>query len=179
MGIPGLTFFLLMLGFLTPALLLPPRPLCDQSVMDKYIQDASRVEREIEEMCRTSCNLPEPITVLDTKVNFPAWRAMDRSRQASEVWRGQSLLATAIGEVKRQTQPDIRRFLLQLEVIESYLRSIREILRGHNAQVDSQDLNSTPTLSIQTVQKLFNVYSSFLRGKVNLFVSRACQGSGT
>ncbi|XP_042329862.1 uncharacterized protein LOC121933948 [Sceloporus undulatus] len=102
-----------------------------------------------------------------------------RSRQASEVWRGQSLLATAIGEVKRQTQPDIRRFLHQLEVIESYLRSIREILRGHNAQADFQDLNSTPTLSIQTVQKLFSVYSSFLRGKVNLFVSGACQGSGT
>ncbi|KAH0626045.1 hypothetical protein JD844_000748 [Phrynosoma platyrhinos] len=101
--------------------------------MDKYIQDASRVEREIEEMCRTSCDLPEPVTVPDTKVNFPAWRAMDRSRQASEVWGGQSLLARAIGQVKRQ-QPDTRPFLRQLEVIESYLRSIREILRGHNAQ---------------------------------------------
>ncbi|XP_060635805.2 erythropoietin [Anolis sagrei] len=178
MGIPGLTLFLLMLGFPAPSLLLPPRPICDQSVMDKYIQDAGRAEREVEEMCRTSCDLLEPVTVLDTKVNFPAWKAMERSRQAWEVWQGQALLSAAIVQVKRQP-PDGRRFLLQLEVIESYLRSIREILRGHNAQVAPQDPDVTPRLRVQTVQKLFSVYSSFLRGKVNLFVSGACQANAT
>ncbi|KAJ7313282.1 hypothetical protein JRQ81_004567 [Phrynocephalus forsythii] len=171
MGISGLTFLLLTLGILRPASLVPLRPVCDQSIMDKYIQDASAIESEIERLCRTSCNFPEPVTVLDTKVNFPAWKAMDRSRQGSEVWQGQALLTTALSQVKRQ-QPA---FLQHLEVIESYLRSIREILRRHHVQAAAEDELLGPTLRVWTVEKLVNIFSSFLRGKVNLFVSGACQ----
>uniref|UniRef100_A0A6J0U6C3 Erythropoietin n=2 Tax=Pogona vitticeps TaxID=103695 RepID=A0A6J0U6C3_9SAUR len=175
MGRSGLILLLLTLGILHPASLVPLQPMCDQSVMDKYIQDASTIESEIEQLCRTSCRFPEPVTVLDTRVNFPAWKAMDRSRQASEVWRGQALLSAAVLQVKRQ-QPAA--FLHHLEAIESHLRSIREILRGHHAQAAAQDEPSSPTLSVRTVKKLVNVYSSFLRGKVNLFVSGACRGDG-
>ncbi|XP_061445007.1 erythropoietin [Rhineura floridana] len=174
MGIPGLIFFLLMLGFLAPALLAPLRPVCDQSVMDKFIQDARKAEREIVKLCETSCNLPERVTVLDTRVNFPEWRSMNRSRQASEVWRGQSLLLAAISQVKSQ-QPTMQPFLRQLEVIESCLRSIKEILRGHRAQAAPQDGIATRTLSVQTVRKLFSVYVSFLSGKVNLYLAASCQ----
>ncbi|KAF7236770.1 Erythropoietin [Varanus komodoensis] len=179
MGIPGLTAFLLMLGFLAPAVPAPLRPLCDQRVMDKYIQDASKVESEIAELCKASCDLPGHVTVLDTRVNFPAWSAMNRSSQASEVWRGQALLSAAVSRVKGQ-QPATQPFRHQLEVIESYLRSIREILRGHGAQVAAaaQEEISARTLSVQTVNKLFSIYSSFLRGKVNLFIAGACKDSG-
>ncbi|XP_062994739.1 erythropoietin [Elgaria multicarinata webbii] len=178
MGIPGLTPFLLILGFLASALPAPLRPLCDQSVMDKFIQDAGKLESEIVELCgRTSCSLPEHVTVLDTRVNFPAWNAMNRSRQASEVWRGLSFLSAAVRQVRSQ-QPAMQPFLRQLEVGESYLRSIREILRGHSAQAAPHDEISPRTLTVQTVNKLFSVYSSFLRGKVNLFIAGACTGSG-
>ncbi|XP_007440309.1 erythropoietin isoform X1 [Python bivittatus] len=177
MGKPGLILFLLVWGFLDPALPAPARPVCDQSVMNKFIQDASKMENEIVALCEDSCNLPEHVTVMDTRVNFPDWRAMNRSRQASEVWWGQALLSVAVGQVKTQ-QPRMRPFLRQLEVMESGLRSIREILRRHNAQADPQDETSTRTLSVQTVKKLFSVYSSFLRGRVNLFIASACQGNG-
>nr|XP_028557970.1 erythropoietin isoform X1 [Podarcis muralis] len=134
MGIPGLTPLLLMLGFLAPVLLTTPEPMCDQRVMNKYIQDVSKAESEIVELCRTSCNLPEPVMVLDTGVNIRSWRKMNRTRQASEVWRGQTLLSRAISQVQRHHSA-MQPFVRQLEVMESCLRSIRNILRGHGAQV--------------------------------------------
>ncbi|KAL7982938.1 hypothetical protein Chor_013544, partial [Crotalus horridus] len=143
----GLIPFLLLWASLHPALPAPAQPICDQSVMNKFIQDASKMEKDI------------------------------RSRQAWEVWRGQALLSVAVGLVKSQ-QPRMQPFLRQLEAMESGLRSIREILRRHNAQADPQEEPLPRTLSVQTVQKLFSVYSSFLRGKVNLFLASACQGSG-
>ncbi|XP_015668627.1 erythropoietin [Protobothrops mucrosquamatus] len=176
-GRGGLIPFLLVWASLDPALPAPAQPICDQSVMNKFIQDASKMEKDIVDLCEDACNLPEHVTVLDTRVNFPDWPAMDRSRQASEVWRGQALLSVAVGHVKSQ-QPRMQPFLRQLEVMESGLRSIREILRRHNAQADPQEEPLLRTLSVQTVQKLFSVYSSFLRGKVNLFLASACQASG-
>ncbi|ETE59260.1 hypothetical protein L345_15012, partial [Ophiophagus hannah] len=143
----GLILLLLLWASLDPALQAPAQPVCDQSVMNKFIQDAGKMERDI------------------------------RSRQASEVWRSQALLSVAIGRVKSQ-QPRMQPFLRQLEVMESGLRSVREILRRHNAQAGPQEEPLPRTLSVQTVQKLFSVYSSFLRGKANLFIAAACQGSG-
>ncbi|XP_028557971.1 erythropoietin [Podarcis muralis] len=173
MGIPGLTPLLLMLGFLAPVLLTTPEPMCDQRVMNKYIQDVSKAESEIVELCRTSCNLPEPVMVLDTGVNIRSWRKMNRTRQASEVWRGQTLLSRAISQVQRHHSA-MQPFVRQLEVMESCLRSIRNILRGHGAQEAPQDDVSTRTLSVQTMKKLFSVYSSFIRGKVSLYITEAC-----
>ncbi|XP_070810830.1 erythropoietin isoform X2 [Pituophis catenifer annectens] len=177
MGIPGLILFLLVWASLDPALPAPTQPVCDQSVMNKFIQDASKMEKDIVDLCEDACNLSEHVTVSDTRVNFPDWRAMDRSRQASEVWGGQALLSSAVSQVKSQ-QPRMQPFLRQLEVMESGLRSVREILRRHDAQAGPQEEPLPRTLSVQTVQKLFSVYSSFLRGKVNLFIASVCQGSG-
>ncbi|XP_026581456.1 erythropoietin-like, partial [Pseudonaja textilis] len=101
--------------------------------MNKFIQDAGKLERDIVDLCKDACALPEHVTVSDTRVNFPDWRAMERSRQASEVWRSQALLSVAVGRVKSH-QPRMQPFLRQLEVMESGLRSVREILRRHNAQ---------------------------------------------
>uniref|UniRef100_A0A8D0B4T9 Erythropoietin n=1 Tax=Salvator merianae TaxID=96440 RepID=A0A8D0B4T9_SALMN len=150
--------------------------MCDQEVMKRFIQEASRMEKEIEELCRASCNLPQPVTVLDTRVNFPEWRSMDRSRQASEVWRGQSLLSAAVSQVRSQ-RPAVEPFLGLLQIIESSLRSIRDILRGHRAQAAPQTLSSGGTLNVETVKKLFSVYTNFLRGKVDLYISGSCQGN--
>ncbi|XP_070623510.1 erythropoietin [Erythrolamprus reginae] len=177
MGIPGLILFLLVWASLDPALLAPSQPICDQSVMNKFIQDASKMEKNIADLCEDVCNLLEDVTVSDTRVNFADWRAMDRSRQASEVWQGQALLSSAVSRVKSQ-QPRMQPFLHHLEVMESGLRSVREILRRHNAQAGPQEEPLTRTLRVQTVGKLFSIYSSFLRGKVNLFMASACQGSG-
>ncbi|XP_070810829.1 erythropoietin isoform X1 [Pituophis catenifer annectens] len=173
----GLILFLLVWASLDPALPAPTQPVCDQSVMNKFIQDASKMEKDIVDLCEDACNLSEHVTVSDTRVNFPDWRAMDRSRQASEVWGGQALLSSAVSQVKSQ-QPRMQPFLRQLEVMESGLRSVREILRRHDAQAGPQEEPLPRTLSVQTVQKLFSVYSSFLRGKVNLFIASVCQGSG-
>ncbi|XP_032093740.1 erythropoietin isoform X1 [Thamnophis elegans] len=177
MGISGLILLLVVWASLDPSFPAPAQPVCDQSVMNKFIQDASRMEKDVVDLCEDACNLPEQVTVSDTRVNFPDWRAMDRSRQAWEVWSGQALLSSAVGQVKSQ-QPRMQPFLRQLEVMESGLRSIREILRRHNAQAGPAEEPLPRTLSVPTVPKLFSVYASFLRGKVNLFLASVCQGSG-
>uniref|UniRef100_A0A670Z4W9 Erythropoietin n=1 Tax=Pseudonaja textilis TaxID=8673 RepID=A0A670Z4W9_PSETE len=132
--VAGLILLLLVWASFDPALQTPAQPVCDQSVMNKFIQDAGKLERDIVDLCKDACALPEHVTVSDTRVNFPDWRAMEVSRQASEVWRSQALLSVAVGRVKSH-QPRMQPFLRQLEVMESGLRSVREILRRHNAQV--------------------------------------------
>ncbi|XP_053122448.1 erythropoietin [Hemicordylus capensis] len=180
----GLIPFLLMLGFLASALLTPPQPICDPRVMGKFIQEASKAESEIRQFCNTSCDLSESAVVPDTKVNFHTWKTMPRARQALEVWRGQALLSAAVDQARVSgQQPALQTFLArQLQVMTSTLRSVREILRGHNieAALGLQDAAPTPIsrLSVRTVEKLFSVYSNFLRGKVNLYITAACRVNG-
>uniref|UniRef100_A0A8C5RKF2 Erythropoietin n=1 Tax=Laticauda laticaudata TaxID=8630 RepID=A0A8C5RKF2_LATLA len=142
--VAGLILLLLVWASLDPALQAPAQPRLDRTILERG--GTSEVFQSNPkhpppglfspqvDLCEDACTLPEHVTVSDTRVNFPDWRAMDVSWQASEVWRSQALLSVAVGRVKSQ-QPRMQPFLRQLEVMESGLRSIREILRRHNAQV--------------------------------------------
>ncbi|KAJ6654969.1 hypothetical protein lerEdw1_006440 [Lerista edwardsae] len=75
-GLRGLFPLLVMWGSLAPALLAPLQPICDSRVMDRFIQEASKAERDVGPFCNASCDLPAAVTGPDTKVNFQQWTAM-------------------------------------------------------------------------------------------------------
>nr|XP_056719769.1 erythropoietin [Euleptes europaea] len=178
MGIFGLIPFLLMLEFLAPpALLTPLQPICDPRVMDKYILEAQQDDQDIGRLCAASCPLLETVQVPDTKVNFLEWKMMTRARQASEVWGGLALLLTALSQAQERppaTPPSLRD---QLARMTSTLLSVKEILRSVNVEAEARLLDAapTPSLTIQTTEKLLSIHLNFLRGKANLYITEACR----
>ncbi|XP_074839155.1 erythropoietin [Carettochelys insculpta] len=168
-GLCALLLLLLRLAALThPS---PLRPICDTRVVEKFIKEARDTENAMDS-CSHFCNFSEVLTVPDTKVNFNEWKKMDRQRQAAEVWGGQTLLSAAVLRAwDLVADPSLGQ---QLGRTYSNLRSISQVLRSHNAQVEPAS-SPLPTLAVQTLPKLLNVHSNFLRGRVRLFLMDACQ----
>uniref|UniRef100_A0A8D2E1U3 Erythropoietin n=1 Tax=Sciurus vulgaris TaxID=55149 RepID=A0A8D2E1U3_SCIVU len=174
---------LLFLPLGLPVLGTPARLICDSRVLERYILEAKEAEN-VTMGCADDCNLHENVTVPDTKVNFYAWRRMEVGQQAIEVWQGLALLSEAIlrGQalLANSSQPSDT---LQLHVDKavSGLRSLTSLLRALGIQkeaISPSDAASAAPLRIFTVDtlgKLFRIYSNFLRGKLKLYTGEACR----
>uniref|UniRef100_H0Y1U0 Erythropoietin n=1 Tax=Otolemur garnettii TaxID=30611 RepID=H0Y1U0_OTOGA len=178
-----LSLLLLSLGL--PVLGALPRLslICDGRVLQRYILEAKEAEN-ITMGCAEVCSLSENITVPDTKVNFYTWKRMEVSQQAAEVWQGLALLSEAVlrGQalLANSSQPS-ESLQLHLDKAISGLRSLTSLLRVLGAQkeaVSPPDAASAAplrTFTVDTLSKLFRIYSNFLRGKLKLYTGEACR----
>ncbi|KAM5228623.1 erythropoietin [Ctenodactylus gundi] len=177
-----LSSLLLSLGL--PVLGAPSRLLCDSRVLERYILEAKEAEN-VTMSCVEGCVLRENITVPDTKVNFYAWKRMEVGQQAAEVRQGLAVLSAAIlrGQalLANSSQPP-ETLQLHLDKAVSGLRSLTSLLRVLGAQQNEAPLPTDAaspaplrTVTVDTLCKLFRIYSNFLRGKLKLFTGEACR----
>ncbi|XP_029805730.1 erythropoietin [Suricata suricatta] len=176
-----LSLLLLPLGL--PVLAAPPRLICESRVLERYILEAREAEN-VTMGCTEGFGLSENITVPDTKVNFYTWKRMDVGQQAAEVWEGLGLLSEAIlrGQalLANSSQPS-ETLQLHVDKAVSSLRSLTSLLRALGAQKEATSLpdaaSAAPlrTFTVDTLCKLFRIYSNFLRGKLTLYTGEACQ----
>ncbi|KAJ8798810.1 hypothetical protein J1605_016613 [Eschrichtius robustus] len=173
---------LLSLGL--PVLGAPPRLICDSRVLERYILEAREAENATVG-CAEGCSFSENITVPDTKVNFHAWKRMEVQQQAVEVWQGLALLSEAILQgqalLANSSQPS-EALQLHVDKAVSGLRSLTSLLRALGAQKEAVPLpdaasSAAPlrTFTVDTLCKLFRIYSNFLRGKLTLYTGEACR----
>ncbi|KAM6156402.1 erythropoietin [Erethizon dorsatum] len=177
-----LSLLLLPLGLPVP-LDAPPRLICDNRVLERYILEAKDAEN-VTMSCTEGCSLGENITVPDTKVNFYAWKWMEVRQQAAEVWQGLALLSEAIlrGQaLLANSSQQSETLRLHMDKAVSGLRSLTSLLRMLGAQKetilppDAASPAPLRTFSVDTLCKLFQVYSNFLRGKLKLYTGEACR----
>uniref|UniRef100_M3YWD4 Erythropoietin n=1 Tax=Mustela putorius furo TaxID=9669 RepID=M3YWD4_MUSPF len=176
-----LSLLLLPLGL--PVLGAPPRLICDSRVLERYILEAREAENVTVGWAQ-GCSFSENITVPDTKVNFYTWKRMDVGQQAVEVWQGLALLSEAIlrGQalLANASQPS-ETLRLHVDKAVSSLRSLTSLLRALGAQKEASSLpeeaSAAPlrTFTVDTLCKLFRIYSNFLRGKLTLYTGEACR----
>ncbi|XP_011233138.2 erythropoietin [Ailuropoda melanoleuca] len=176
-----LSLLLLPLGL--PVLGAPPRLICDSRVLERYILEAREAEN-VTMGCAQGCSFSENITVPDTKVNFYTWKRMDVGQQALEVWQGLALLSEAIlrGQalLANSSQPS-ETLRLHVDKAVSSLRSLTSLLRALGAQKEAislpEEASAAPlrTFTVDTLCKLFRIYSNFLRGKLTLYTGEACR----
>ncbi|XP_015346195.2 erythropoietin [Marmota marmota marmota] len=176
-----LSLLLIPLGL--PVLGTPARLICDSRVLERYILEAKEAEN-VTMGCADGCSLSENITVPDTKVNFYAWRRKEVGQQAVEVWQGLALLSEAILQsqalLANSSQPsDTLR--LHVDKAVSGLRSLTSLLRAMGVQreavlpPDAASAAPLRTFTVDTLCKLFRIYSNFLRGKLKLYTGEACR----
>ncbi|XP_057384805.1 erythropoietin [Balaenoptera acutorostrata] len=181
---PLLLLSLLLLSLGLPVLGAPPRLICDSRVLERYILEAREAENATMG-CAEGCSFSENITVPDTKVNFHAWKRMEVQQQAVEVWQGLALLSEAILQgqalLANSSQPS-EALQLHVDKAVSGLRSLTSLLRALGAQKEAVPLpdaasSAAPlrTFTIDTLCKLFRIYSNFLRGKLTLYTGEACR----
>ncbi|XP_054992757.1 erythropoietin [Sorex araneus] len=159
-----------------------PRLVCDNRVLERYILDAKDAENGTMSFGE-SCGLSENFTVPDTKVNFHAWKKMEVEHQAVEVWQGLALLSDAIlqGQALLANSTEVPGALqLHLDRAISGLRSLTSLLRLLGAEKEARPppaASPAPlrTFTVDSLCKLFRVYSNFLRGKLKLYVGEACR----
>ncbi|XP_049644133.1 erythropoietin [Suncus etruscus] len=160
-----------------------PRLICDSRVLERYILDAKEAENATMSFGE-GCGLRENFTVPDTKVNFHAWKNMEVEQQAVEVWQGLSLLSDAILRsqallANSSEAPGALRLHLARAV--SSLRTLTSLLRPLGAQQEARLHLLAPseaplrTFTVESLCKLFRIYSNFLRGKLKLYVGEACR----
>ncbi|XP_067561326.1 erythropoietin [Pseudorca crassidens] len=177
-----LSLLLLPLGL--PVLGAPPHLICDSRVLERYILEAREAENATLG-CAEGCSFSENITVPDTKVNFYAWKRMEVQQQAVEVWQGLALLSEAILQgqalLANLSQPS-EALQLHVDKAVSGLRSLTSLLRALGAQKGAVPLpnaasSAAPlrTFTVDTLCKLFRIYSNFLRGKLTLYTGEACR----
>nr|XP_036867762.1 erythropoietin [Manis javanica] len=179
-----LLFSLLLLPLGLPVMGALPHLICDSRVLERYILEAREAENATMG-CAESCSFGENITVPDTKVNFHAWKRMEVGQQATEVWQGLALLSEAIlrGQalLANSSQP-VETLHLHVDKAISGLRSLTSLLRALGAQQkeaislpDTASAAPLRTFSVDTLCKLFRIYSNFLRGKLKLYTGEACR----
>ncbi|XP_072607607.1 erythropoietin isoform X2 [Vulpes vulpes] len=175
-----LSLLLLPLGL--PVLGAPRRLICDSRVLERYILEAREAEN-VTMGCAQGCSFSENITVPDTKVNFYTWKRMDVGQQALEVWQGLALLSEAIlrGQalLANTSQPS-ETPQLHVDKAVSSLRSLTSLLRALGTQEAMslpEEASPAPlrTFTVDTLCKLFRIYSNFLRGKLTLYTGEACR----
>ncbi|XP_028380439.2 erythropoietin [Phyllostomus discolor] len=177
-----LSLLLLPLGL--PVLGAPPRLICDSRVLERYILEAREAEN-VTMGCAEGCTFSENITVPDTKVNFYTWKRMEVEQQALEVWQGLALLSEAILQgqalLANSSQPS-ETLQLHVDKAISSLRSLTSLFRALGAQreaVSPPDTTASAeplrTFTVDTLCKLFRIYSNFLRGKLKLYTGEACR----
>ncbi|XP_006896520.1 PREDICTED: erythropoietin [Elephantulus edwardii] len=174
---------LLLLPLSLPVLGSPARLICDSRVLERYILEAMEAENVTLDSAE-DYSLRDNITVPDTKVNFYAWNKMEVGQQAMEVWQGLALLSDAILQgqalLVNSSQPS-ETLRLHMDKAVSGLRSLTSLLRvlgTHKEATSIPDAVSASPLRIYTVDtlcKLFQVYSNFLRGKLKLYTAQACR----
>ncbi|XP_045397429.1 erythropoietin isoform X2 [Lemur catta] len=175
---------LLLLSLGLPVLGAPQRLslICDVRVLERYILEAKEAEN-VTMGCAEGCSLSENITVPDTKVNFYAWKRMEVGQQAVEVWQGLALLSEAVlrGQalLANSSQPS-ETLQLHMDRAVSGLRSLTSLLRALGAQEAISPpvaASAAPlrTFTVDTLCKLFRIYSNFLRGKLKLYTGEACR----
>ncbi|XP_006859880.1 PREDICTED: uncharacterized protein LOC102839176 [Chrysochloris asiatica] len=166
-----------------PVLGSPPRLICDNRVLERYILEAKEAEN-VTVGCAEDCSLGENITVPDTKVNFYAWNRMEVSQQAMEVWQGLALLSEAIfrGQALLVNSSGPSEILkLHMDKAVSGLRSLTSLLRALGVQKEATSVPDAAlasplrTFTVDTLCKLFRIYSNFLRGKLKLYAGEACR----
>ncbi|ELW56473.1 Zonadhesin [Tupaia chinensis] len=188
-GCPALPLLLLLLLSLVllppglPVLGAPARLICDSRVLERYILEAKEAEN-VTMGCAEDGSLSENITVPDTKVNFYVWKRMEVSQQAVEVWQGLALLSEAIQRgqalLANSSQPS-ETLQLHVDKAVSGLRSLTSLLRALGAQKEAMSppdaASAAPlrTFTVDTLCKLFRIYSNFLRGKLKLYTGEACR----
>ncbi|XP_004457236.1 erythropoietin [Dasypus novemcinctus] len=176
----------LLLALLLPPAALPalgssPRLICDSRVLERYILEAREAENGT-----VGCaeGLRDNLTVPDTKVNFYTWKRMELGQQAVEVWQGLALLSEAVlrGQAllaNSSQAPEALR--LHVDKAVSGLRSLTSLLRALGAQKEAASLPDAAaaaplrTFTVDTLCKLFRIYSNFLRGKLKLYTGEACR----
>uniref|UniRef100_A0A4X2JV07 Erythropoietin n=2 Tax=Vombatus ursinus TaxID=29139 RepID=A0A4X2JV07_VOMUR len=161
----------------------PQSPFCDSHILERYILEAKEAQNATVAGME-DCSLGENITVPDTRVNFHTWKKMEVGQKAGEVWQGLTLLSEAVlkGQAllanSSQTPVALKLFV---DKAVSSLRSLRFLLRGLGAQEEAifvpDAATAAPfrTFTVGTMDKLFRIYSNFLRGKLKLFLREACQ----
>ncbi|XP_044531170.1 erythropoietin [Gracilinanus agilis] len=161
----------------------PQSPFCDSHILERYILEAKEAQNATV-ACMEDCSLGENITVPDTRVNFHTWKKMEVGQKAEEVWQGLTLLSEAVlkGQAllanSSQTPAALKLFV---DKAVSSLRSLRFLLRELGAQEEAVFVPDAPTaapfrtFTVGTMDKLFRIYSNFLRGKLKLFLREACQ----
>ncbi|XP_037671317.1 erythropoietin isoform X2 [Choloepus didactylus] len=166
-----------------PVLESPPCHICDSQILERYLLEAKEAEN-VTAGYADSCGLSENITVPDPKVNFYTWKRMEVGQQALEVWQGLSLLSEAIlrGRALLANSSQASETLrLHVDKAVSSLRSLTSLLRALGAQKEAVSLpDAAPTAPLQTFTvdtlcKLFRIYSNFLRGKLKLYTGEACR----
>ncbi|XP_054549896.1 erythropoietin [Talpa occidentalis] len=176
-----LSLLLLSLGL--PVLGVPQHLICDSRVLERYILEAKEAEN-VTMGCAEGCNFSENLTVPDTKVNFYSWKKMEIEQQAGEVWQGLALLSEAIlrGQTLLANSSQLPKTLqLHVDKAISSLRSLTSLLRALGAQKETVSLpdaaSAVPlrTFTVDTLCKLFQIYSNFLRGKLKLYTGEACR----
>uniref|UniRef100_A0A3Q2HPS1 Erythropoietin n=1 Tax=Equus caballus TaxID=9796 RepID=A0A3Q2HPS1_HORSE len=190
MGVRECPALLLLLSLLLPPLGLPalgapPRLICDSRVLERYILEAREAEN-VTMGCAEGCSFGENVTVPDTKVNFYSWKRMEVEQQAVEVWQGLALLSEAILQgqalLANSSQPS-ETLRLHVDKAVSSLRSLTSLLRALGAQVwlcpgtlrHAASAAPLRTFAVDTLCKLFRIYSNFLRGKLKLYTGEACR----
>ncbi|XP_003470194.1 erythropoietin [Cavia porcellus] len=177
-----LSLLLLPLGLPAP-LDGPLRLICDSTVLERYIVEAKDAEN-VTMSCTEGCSLGENITVPDTKVNFCAWEKMGVGQQAAEVWQGLVLLSEAMLQgqaLLANSSQQSETLQLHLDKAVSGLRSLTSLLHLLGAQKapilppDAASPAPLRTFPVDTLCKLFQVYSNFLRGKLKLYTGMACR----
>ncbi|XP_004691682.1 PREDICTED: erythropoietin [Condylura cristata] len=166
-----------------PVLGAPQRLICDSRVLERYILEAKEAEN-VTMGCAEGCTFSENLTVPDTKVNFYSWKKMEIEQQAGEVWQGLALLSEAVlrGQTLLANSSQLPESLqLHVDRAISSLRSLNSLLRALGTQKETVSLpeaaSAVPlrTFTVDTLCKLFRIYSNFLRGKLKLYTGEACR----
>ncbi|XP_057254706.1 erythropoietin [Pezoporus wallicus] len=171
MGAAGLCSLLLLLLLGVPGRPEGPPPLCDPRVLEWFILEARDAERALAS-CGPHCELPEAVPVPYPGVNFNEWPRLEAAARAQDVRGGVATLEAAVQRA-RELLPDPRLRPL-LERANSAARSLARLLREMTAQVTP---SSAPPRQwqVRSLGRLLAVHSSFLHGKVRLFLMDACR----
>ncbi|XP_030330413.1 erythropoietin [Strigops habroptila] len=171
MGAVGLCALLLML-LGVPGRPDGPPPLCDPRVMERFILEARDAERGLAG-CGPPCDLPEAVAVPYPGVNFNEWPRMEGAARAQDVRGGVATLVAAVQRA-RELLPDPRLRPL-LERANSAARSLARLLRGLTGKVTPSSAPPPRQWQVRSLGRLLAVHSSFLHGKVRLFLTDACR----
>uniref|UniRef100_A0A8V5GUF1 Erythropoietin n=1 Tax=Melopsittacus undulatus TaxID=13146 RepID=A0A8V5GUF1_MELUD len=173
-----------------------PPPLCDPRVLEWFILEARDMEKALVG-CGPRCELPEALPVPYPGVNFNEWPRLEAAARAGDVRGGVASLAAAAARARELLAADARMRPL-LERANSGARSLARLLRDMTAQVRGGGAGPRrdhviwgagpmggPCVSpphpppprqwqVRSLDRLLAVHSSFLHGKVRLFLMDAC-----